>query len=422
MRYAFFIIVAFIPFVLGAQLTAPGSNAVRFTTYPSTPAVRDPIFIFCNSGGTSKGALTASSPGGTGPFNFSWYRWNDITNLFSDLILTETGVASSSLTNLDEGGYRVNISGGFNATLTAWIHLDMPHTLAQLQNRTCDYVALRGIAVADTFFYHDPSFGSPVKLPNAVRFLWSSDPESVIPFPDFAINPQTFTPPLEDVNYNLQVTDSFGCVSESSFFYESIHVKAEFTADPVDGEAPLEVVFTDKSIRGNYRYRWDFDEKTPDGKEVPDWVVTEDSLWLFNTPFTHKFYIPGKYSVSLTIESNMHCIDSFRLEPEINVEKSELDIPNVFSPDGDGINDFFMVDSKSLRWLSVDVFSRSGVMVYRFAGDGDRLSQWQGWDGNVNDTSRKASPGVYFYIIRAQGWDDIIYNTSEQRGFVYLYR
>ena len=422
MRYAFFIIAFFIPFVLDAQLTAPGRNAVRLTSYPSAPAVRDPVFIFCNADGTRKGALTATSPGGTGPFNFSWYRWNDNTNLFSDLILTETGVASSSMTNLDEGGYRVIISGGFNATLTGWIHLDMPHALAQLQNRTCDYVALRGIAVADTFFYHDPSFGTPVKLPNAVRFLWSSNPESVIPFPDFAINPQTFTPPLEDVTYNLQVTDSFGCVNVSSFLYESIHVKAEFTADPVNGEAPLEVVFTDKSIRGNYRYKWDFDEKTPDGKDVPDWVVTEDSLWLFNTPFTHKFYIPGEYSVSLTIESNMHCIDSFRLEPEITVEPSELGIPNVFSPDGDGINDFFMVDSKSLRWLSVDIFSRSGVMVYRFAGDGDRLAQWQGWDGNVNETSIKASPGVYFYIIRAQGWDDILYDTREQRGFVYVYR
>lgn len=409
------------PFVLKAQLTAPGANAVRYTSYNSAPAVHDPVFIYCNSDGTRLGTLTAMSPGGTGPFNFAWYRWNDQANAFSDLITTQNGV-SSTISSLTEGGYRVIISGGYSATLTAWIHLDRPYSLAQLQNRTCDYVALRGMAVADTFYYHDPSSGIPVKLPNAVRFLWTSEPQSVIPFPDFAINPQTFTPPLEDVTYNLQVTDSFGCVSESSFFYESIHVNAEFTAEPVKGEAPLEVLITDKSVRGNYKYRWDFGEKTPDGKDAPDWVVTKDSLWLFEDPFSHKFFIPGKYPISLIIESDLHCIDSFRLEPAIEVERSELYIPNVFSPDGDGINDYFKLASKSLKWVRLEVFSRSGLRVYRFVGEGERLAQWRGWDGNVNETSIKASPGVYFYVIRAIGWDNIEYDSGEQRGFVYLYR
>ena len=61
-------------------------------------------------------------------------------------------------------------------------------------------------------------------------------------------------------------------------------------------------------------------------------------------------------------------------------------------------------------------------MVYSFSGEGEALREWQGWDGNVNNSSRKATPGVYFYLIRAYGWDDIDYNSKEQRGFVYLYR
>jgi PKD repeat protein len=153
---------------------------------------------------------------------------------------------------------------------------------------------LSGSVATDDFFYDDISTGNRIKLPNGVRFLWSSNPSSVIPFPDSEKNPQTFTPPLVDVTYNLQVSDSFGCVSESSFFYESIHVKAEFTADPVKGGAPLEVLFTDKSIRGNYKYTWNFGEKTPDGKKVPDWVVNKDSLFIFAEPVSHKYYIPGE--------------------------------------------------------------------------------------------------------------------------------
>ena len=209
--------------------------------------------------------------------------------------------------------------------------------------------------------------GIPVKLPDDVRFLWSSDPASSIPYPDFEINPQTFNPPLVDVTYKLQVSDSFGCISESSFFYESIHVKADFSVDPDKGEAPLEVTFTDKSIRG-FKYKWEFG----DGK---------DSISELKNPDPHIYYKPGEYSVKLTIESELHCIDSMRFD-KIVVDPSELKIPNVFTPDGDGLNDNFMVESKSLRHISVEVFSRSGMKVYDFYGEGERLREWKGWDGN----------------------------------------
>ena len=281
-------------------------------------------------------------------------------------------------------------------------HIHLPSYLTD----TCDYVALKGTAAIDTFYYKDPASGTSIKLPDGVTFLWSSDPESSIPFPDYLLNPQTFNPPLVDVTYKLTVTDSFGCISQSSFFYESIHVKAEFSADPEKGEAPLEVSFTDKSVRGEI-YKWEFG----DGK---------DSISDLINP-VHIYYKPGEYSVKLTIESPLHCIDSMRFD-KIVVEKSALDIPNVFTPDGDGLNDTFIVESKSLRMISVQVFSRSGVKVYSFDGKEKSLKDWEGWDGNVNNSSRKATPGVYFYLIRAYGWDDIEYDGDEYRGFVYLYR
>jgi len=406
-RYFFLIIALILPVLSEAQLSAPGMSAVRYTSYPSAPDAKDPVFIYCNTSGSQQGSLTANSPGGTGPFNFTWNKWSDITKSFSEFVKTETGVFTSSLTNLAEGGYRVAISGGYSGTLTGWIHTDKPFSLAQLQNRTCDYVALKGKAAIDTFYYRDPANGVSIKLPNKVKFLWSSDPVSSIPFPDFEINPQTFIPPLVDVTYKLQVSDSFGCISESTFFFESIHVKAEFSVDPDKGEAPLEVSFTDKSIRGDI-YRWEFG----DGK---------DSISDLRNPDPHVYYKPGEYSVKLTIESPLHCIDSMRFD-KIVVEKSDLEIPNVFTPDGDGLNDYFMVQKTSLRLLSVQIFSRSGLKVYSFYGEGEALREWTGWDGNVNNSSIKATPGVYFYLVRAYGWDDVDYNGEEYRGFFYLYR
>ncbi|MBE0674654.1 MAG: hypothetical protein IH591_08340, partial [Bacteroidales bacterium] len=62
------------------------------------------------------------------------------------------------------------------------------------------------------------------------------------------------------------------------------------------------------------------------------------------------------------------------------------------------------------------------LLVYSFRGEGDRLRDWPGWNGNVNESSVKAAPGVYFYVIRAIGWDNVVYETKEHRGFLYLYR
>lgn len=407
MRYWITIAILLLPVALTAQLSAPGSNAVRYISYPSSPSASDPVFVFCNSSGNVKGALTAVSPGGTGPFSFTWYRWNDISRGFTDLLRTESGVMSSSLGELEEGGYRVNISNGsgYSTTMTGWVFLDKPFSFARLQNFTCDYVALNGRVAVDTFYYNDPLNGQRIRLNNGVKFRWYSIPESAIPYPEIELNPQTFSPPVEDVTYVLEVTDSMTCRNESSFFYESIHVKADFTAEPSSGEAPLDVVFTDKSVRAS-TYLWEFGD---------------DSLSMLSNPVSHRYYIPGEYSVLLTVESDRHCVDSMRLN-YIVVEESALDIPNVFTPNGDGLNDVFMVDKRSLKTISVDIFSRSGLRVYSFYGEGDMVKAWNGWDGYVNNSSFKASPGIYFYIIRARGWDDIKYEGKEYRGFVYLYR
>jgi len=369
--------------------------------------------------GNERGKLTSGSPMGVGPFRFSWYKWNDGTSSFSTPVKTESGVFNSSIENLTEGGYKVDIdSAGFNDTsFVGWIFFDKPPLAgASLQQRLCDRIALNGDTAAEIhkFYYRDIYNGSTLHLKNEITFLWSSSPSSYIPVPNIYLDPvivnvpppdRVYRLPLEDVTYKLQVF-SLGCTAESSFFYESIHVKADFTVDPMEGEAPLEVSLTDNSIRGSV-YEWDFGD---------------DSVSHLSDPLPHRYYKPGEYTVLLTIENELHCIDSLRSQT-ITVEPSALAIPNVFTPDGDGYNDWFMIESKSLRYVSMEVFSRSGLKVYGFSGEGERLKEWAGWDGNVSNSSIKASPGVYFYIIHAYGWDDIEYDDSKKhRGFVYLYR
>ena len=410
-RYWIILVTLFLPLFLQGQMTAPGAVSVRYTSYLSAPSEKDPIFIYCGASGTETGTLSAAMPAAGGPYIFRWYQWNVGTNSFSTDIKTEAGETTSTINNLAEGGYKVDIeeSGIIDTTMIGWIGFDKPpNAVAQLYNpmKNCNYVKLKGdtASIVTTFRYYDKNTGVAINLRNQLTFAWSSDPSSTIPHPSTDINPVTYSPPLEDVTYKLKV-NSLGCSTESSFFYESIHVNADFTFDPKEGEAPLEVAFTNSSIRG-YTFEWDFGDSTYSDMESPD---------------PHIYYKPGEYTVLLTITSDLYCVDSLRSD-KIKVEKSSIDIPNVFTPDGDGYNDYFMVESKSMRYLSMEIFSQSGMKVYGFSGEGEVLKDWMGWDGHINNSSIKAAPGIYYYIIRALGWDDIKYDSKKYRGFLYLFR
>ncbi len=398
------LIIIMLPLAVQAQITAPGSLAVRYTTYPATPRT-DPVYIFCTSTAGETGTLTASSPGGTAPFTFTWTKYNETGGGYTIAVKTESGVTSTA-GGLSEGGYRVHITdgGGYNTDLYAWISLDRPLAGAALLHYTCDYVAIDGTAAPDHFNYYDPLTNVSRRLPNGVKHLWSSTPSSTIPYPDLEIDPITFSPPLTDVRYTIQVTDSFGCSSSASFDYTSIHVKAEFKAEPDEGEAPLEITFTDNSVRAS-KYLWRFGD---------------DSVSVAPDPGTHTYYISGEYTVSLVIESDLTCRDSASVK--IKVLPSALQIPNVFTPNDDGLNDYFVPDKKSIRFLNLQVFAKSGHRVYYYQGDGDDLQSWPGWDGKVNYSERRAEPGAYYYVLRAEGYDDVEYKGREFRGTVYLYR
>src|SRR4030042_1264419 len=249
-RYWIVFVTVFLPLLLHGQLTAPGALSVRYTSYPSSPGIKDPVFVYCSLTGTEQGTLTATRPGGGGPFTFKWFRWNELPNSFSIAANTDSGVTSSTISNLTGGGYKVEIenSGIYDTSLVGWIVFDKPpYDGAQLKNpmKHCNYVALDGdtSATVKTFRYYDVVTGIQLNLRNKLTFIWSSDPSSTIPYPSIEIDPITFTPPLEDVTYSLKV-NSLACSSEASFFYESIHVNADFTIDPAEGEAPLEVALT----------------------------------------------------------------------------------------------------------------------------------------------------------------------------------
>lgn len=84
-------------------------------------------------------------------------------------------------------------------------------------------------------------------------------------------------------------------------------------------------------------------------------------------------------------------------EVTVSISVSDLQVPNVFTPNGDGMNDEFRVQYRSLLEFHCWVYNRWGKLVYEWTDPA------QGWDGTIN--GRPAAEGAYFYVIRARGTD-----------------
>jgi gliding motility-associated-like protein len=69
----------------------------------------------------------------------------------------------------------------------------------------------------------------------------------------------------------------------------------------------------------------------------------------------------------------------------------EIWVPNIFSPNGDGNNDFFFVRGDGLNGFNLKIFNRWGEMIF------ESIAQTTPWDGTQN--GRKVDSGVYVYMI-----------------------
>ncbi|QNR25270.1 DUF7948 domain-containing protein [Croceimicrobium hydrocarbonivorans] len=97
-------------------------------------------------------------------------------------------------------------------------------------------------------------------------------------------------------------------------------------------------------------------------------------------------------------------------------ESFELKFPNIFTPNGDGMNDEFTVlDLESvapfLERATLEVYNRNGLRIY--AGDLLQAS----WNGKSQ--GQEVPDAVYFYIFN---YEDICGQTKEQNGFFHLER
>lgn len=171
------------------------------------------------------------------------------------------------------------------------------------------------------------------------------------------------------------------------------------TSGTLGGSAPLVIDFLSNANDPTaLYYRWEI-TNTENSSDVT--VYTDKNLH-------YTFKTSGSFKVKLT-SSNATCSTTDSLT--VTVVESALDVPNVFTPNGDGKNDQFRVAYKSLISFHAVVFNRWGRKVFEWSDPA------KGWDGRIG--SRMANTGPYYYIIDAKGSDGIVY---KKRGDINLLR
>jgi gliding motility-associated-like protein len=190
--------------------------------------------------------------------------------------------------------------------------------------------------------------------------------------------------------YSLSVTDqSNGCVGNATVLVtQTPNPVAAFTSSSNSGFAPLPVQFTNSSQNASI-YTWYF------GNGDSSSVTNPSVNYVGN----------GTYTVVL-IASNggASCNDTATTTITVFGEATVV-VPNIFSPNGDGINDFLSIQSSGYKTLDITIFNRWGTLIASFNAIGGN------WSGENN------SEGTYFYILTGKRIDD---KEFESHGAIML--
>ena len=186
---------------------------------------------------------------------------------------------------------------------------------------------------------------------------------------------QNTTQTLPSGNYDVSLTVKIGGCEFDKAKSPGIQVyatpAASFTTLKTEINKFEELLFTNTSTPGGSEfptfYVWNFGDDTPEKTT-------------FNT--SHMYTRNGSFDVTLSAFEHENCVD---VATKTITVRNKVGIPNVFTPNGDGINDIFIEGG---FFKNIIIINRWGQTLYEGV---------DGWDGRVNGV--EASPGTYFYII-----------------------
>lgn len=177
--------------------------------------------------------------------------------------------------------------------------------------------------------------------------------------------------------YLIQVSDAQGCsIAEVAEVPVLFITSAGFEANPLSGVAPLEVGIENTSQNAdNFLYL--YGNETVFG-DVDMITISEQGsyelmqiAWLFD----------------------IACADTAIVNIEVAAEV-KLDIPNIVTPNGDGANDIFVIQTIGIKSYAIEIFNRWGKQLFRSNTINIEDGKHEVWD------PQDYSDGNYFYVLR----------------------
>ena len=309
------------------------------------PELKGNTYLACP--GDADAFLQISPSGGLPPYRYEW----------------STGQTNTSrVNNLPEGTYTVTITDDFNCPHVNTVALTEPPKLAlkaasedpeceNLESGEIEIMSMNGgTAPYEYRLKGKTSFSQEMRFPN-----------------------------LPAGNYFLDAIDANKCAMDTMLIIEEPEI--------------IELV-ADSLILVELGDMYDLDVVSSGTPQTITWTNAEslsctDCLDAVANPIESTEY-------TLTVTSQDDCATTINFAVKVAKER-DVFIPNVFSPNSDGINDYFSIFGGP-EVASVDhfsIYSRWGELLYESNGFEINDSQ-KGWDGFFN--GKKMNPGVYIYL------------------------
>lgn len=329
------------------------------------PALGGPTLTLTNSqtlcATSSDGTITASATGGTGPYTFA--------------LGTNAPQTSASFNNLAAGTYQVTVFDANNCPATQSTTITSPS-------------AVQATAAVDVSICTGQSTtltGSGSGGTGAITITWGN----------VLVGSTPSVSPTATTTYTMTATDANGCIATDDITITVLPVPTALgSPEDIAGSAPLAVDFSNFSSNAT-NYVWAF------GNGQTQTTTTTANV---NTTYT----AVGTYTVTL-VASNGLCSDSWEGNVTvIPIGEIVIEIPNVFSPNGDSSNDVYGIYTINAASQEAAIFNRWGNKIVELNTPNAT------WDGKVGGT--EAVEGVYFMKYRIVGL-----NGQEKEGQTFLH-
>lgn len=372
------------------------------------------------------------------PSKFSWYIFDLDGNV--ELVKQETEAVTETEINISKEahsmGYAV-LNGGNEPVMMVWVFLYSDYKPSNCfvgfdydpqdlcdnitvsfdkDAKAMEYIAPGEVSVKYTvkqqyyLSYDSAYFESQSYVKENIGYFVDDATDYVIPAP---LDSTKFT--FKGTRYSMAFGDTITAVSEVTYMpyavethmFSSVRIRENATNERDRGEpresqepttmlkgsAPLNIEVLNYSSPGAYFYDWTLSSDNQ-YRSVIAKIRDKDFRYTFVESGT--YYLRGEVSnSSITEVDNLGCTQ--RKEFVIEVYTSALDVPTVFTPNGDGKNDIFKVAYKSIIKFHGSIYNTWGRLVYDWDDPAD------GWDGTIN--GKPAAEGAYLYIIEATGDD-----------------